>query len=185
MARERLTWDNEFTITQQGWDDLLNFIYEFGRSFAEGNSVWFPDGSLNVCVNCVDRHAKKRPDDVCTIFIYFRKIAIIYEAEDARLSRSISFSELLDSVCQVANFMVSLGVRKGDVVAIYMPMVPEVTYLMLACARIGAIHRFTPSPLFPPLRMLFVSRRHPFTALLPTRTHLQCGICRLLCRRSS
>ncbi len=92
---------------------------------------WFEDGILNLCHNCVDRHLPERADD----------IAIIWEADDpAREPRRISYRELKDEVCRFANALKNVGVAKGDRVTIYMPMVPEAAFAMLACARIGAIH---------------------------------------------
>ena len=91
---------------------------------------WFEDGSLNVCVNCVDRHLAKRA----------RQPAIIWEGDDPRQSRVITYAELHREVCRFANVMKAQGVKKGDRVTIYLPMVPEAAYAMLACARIGAVH---------------------------------------------
>ena len=91
---------------------------------------WFDDGELNVCVNCVDRHLADRGDQT----------AIIFEGDDPDVSRHISYRELHAEVCKLANALESLGVGKGDRVMLYMPMVPEAAYAMLACARIGAIH---------------------------------------------
>jgi len=91
---------------------------------------WFDDGELNVCVNCVDRHLAERADQT----------AIIFEGDDPDVSRHISYRELHAEVCKLANALESLGVKAGDRVMLYMPMVPEAAYAMLACARIGAIH---------------------------------------------
>ncbi|MEE3651106.1 MULTISPECIES: acetate--CoA ligase [unclassified Brenneria] len=91
---------------------------------------WFEDGTLNVAANCLDRHLAERGDQT----------AIIWEGDDAKESKKITYRELYQSVCRFANAMKSLGIKKGDVVAIYMPMVPEAAVAMLACARIGAIH---------------------------------------------
>ncbi|KAI3644690.1 hypothetical protein MP228_010854 [Amoeboaphelidium protococcarum] len=114
--------------------DNLSWIKPFGKvfegSFADGQVKWFSDGELNVCYNCVDRHAQRDPS----------QIAIIWDQDQPGQSVKITYGELLDQVCQLANALKSLGVKKRDVVAIYMPMVPEAVYAMLACARIGAIH---------------------------------------------
>jgi len=91
---------------------------------------WFEDGSLNVCANCVDRHVAKRGDQV----------AIIWEGDEPDQADRITYRELHRQVCKFANVLKSLGVNKGDRVTIYMPMIPEATYAMLACARLGAIH---------------------------------------------
>jgi acetyl-CoA synthetase len=91
---------------------------------------WFEGARLNITVNCVDRHAKATPN----------KTAIVWEGDDAADQRKISYAELLSEVSKTANALKSLGVKKGDRVTIYMPMVPEAAFAMLACARIGAIH---------------------------------------------
>ncbi|MCX8963048.1 acetate--CoA ligase [Erwinia psidii] len=101
-------------------------------SFAPGNVNirWFEDGTLNLAANCLDRHLHTRGEHP----------ALIWEGDDARESKVLTFRELHREVCRFANALLSLGVKKGDVVAIYMPMVPEAAVAMLACARIGAIH---------------------------------------------
>ncbi|MGQ3024886.1 acetate--CoA ligase [Sphingopyxis sp.] len=102
-------------------------------SFDEGDFriAWFADGTLNVAANCIDRHLASRGDDV----------AIIWEPDDpAEDPRRISFCELHSEVCRFANVLKAQGVGKGDRVTIYMPMIPEAAFAMLACARIGAIH---------------------------------------------
>ena len=91
---------------------------------------WYEDGTLNVCANCVDRHVKERGDQV----------AIIWEGDDPTEDEKITFNQLLERVSKFANVMLANGVKKGDRVTIYMPMVPEAAYAMLACARIGAVH---------------------------------------------
>ena len=95
--------------------------------FAAGNVAWFPDGMLNVSVNCLDRHP---PDHT----------AIIWEGDEPTEVKRITYGEALAGTCQLANALRARGVRKGDRVCLYMPMVPEAAYAMLACARIGAIH---------------------------------------------
>ncbi len=101
-------------------------------SFAHPNvSIkWFEDGSLNVAANCVDRHLEKRGDQV----------AIIWESDDPGISKHITYAELSEQVNKLSNVYKSLGVGKGDRVVLYMPMIPEAAYAMLACARIGAVH---------------------------------------------
>ncbi len=91
---------------------------------------WFEDGTLNVSVNCIDRHLKDRGDQV----------AIIWEGDDPSEDLKITYNELHEKVCKLANVFKSQGVKKGDRVTIYMPMIPEASYAMLACTRIGAIH---------------------------------------------
>jgi len=101
-------------------------------SFAPGNiSIkWFEDGVLNVAHNCIDRHLHKRAGQT----------AIIWEGDDPSQSRHITYKELHDEVCRMANILRTRNVKKGDRVTIYLPMIPETAYAMLACARIGAIH---------------------------------------------
>ena len=91
---------------------------------------WFADGTLNACANCIDRHLPERADDV----------AIIWEGDDPSVDARITYGELYGHVCRLANGLKSLGVNKGDRVTLYMPMIPEAAYAMLACARIGAVH---------------------------------------------
>jgi acetyl-CoA synthetase len=91
---------------------------------------WFHDGALNVSANCLDRHLARHGD----------KTAIIWEGDDPDASRRISYRELHADVCRFANLLKNLGVRKGDRVCIYLPMIPEAAIAMLACARIGAVH---------------------------------------------
>ena len=91
---------------------------------------WYEDGMLNVSANCLDRHLATRGD----------KIALIWEGDNPAESRRISYRELHAEVCKAANMLSNLGVRKGDHVAIYLPMIPEVAVAMLACTRIGAVH---------------------------------------------
>ncbi|MCI2395144.1 acetate--CoA ligase [Aliiroseovarius sediminis] len=91
---------------------------------------WFEDGEMNVAENCIDRHLETRGDQV----------AIIWEADDPDLSKSITYRELHEKVSKLANVMKGMGVGKGDRVVLYLPMIPEAAYAMLACARIGAIH---------------------------------------------
>ena len=101
-------------------------------SFAPGNiSIkWFEDGELNVAWNCIDRHLEKRGDQT----------AIIWEGDDPSESKHITYRQLHDEVCKMANILRTRNVGKGDRVTIYLPMIPEAAYAMLACARIGAIH---------------------------------------------
>jgi len=116
---ERLQWD-------QKWNQVKKV------SFTSPVEIkWYLGGKLNVSANCIDRHLAKNA----------QKIAIIWEADSPEeKSRKISYQELHDEVCRMANVLKAQGVRKGDRVTIYMPMIPEAAFAMLACARIGAIH---------------------------------------------
>ena len=116
-ACELLTWDRDFQTVHTG-------------SLRNGDNAWFIEGRLNASYNCVDRHAIKTPD----------KPAIIYEADEPDQGRTITFSELKREVCKLAWVLKSLGVNKGDAVAIYLPMIPEAVVAFLACTRIGAVH---------------------------------------------
>ena len=91
---------------------------------------WYEDGELNVCANCLDRHLPTRGDQT----------AIIWESDDPSQDKHITYNEAYEQVCKMANVYKSMGVGKGDRVVLYMPMIPEAAYAMLACARIGAIH---------------------------------------------
>lgn len=91
---------------------------------------WFGDGTTNVSLNCIDRHLANRAD----------QIAIIWEGDNPNESKSITYRQLHDDVCRFANVLTAHGVKKGDTVTIYLPMIPEAAYAMLACARIGAVH---------------------------------------------
>jgi acetyl-CoA synthetase len=91
---------------------------------------WFEDGELNVCYNCVDRHLPARANQV----------AIIWEGDNPDVDLKITYRDLHRNVCKVANILKDMGVKKGDRVTIYLPMIPEAAYTMLACARLGAIH---------------------------------------------
>ncbi|CAR28894.1 hypothetical protein ZYGR_0U02520 [Zygosaccharomyces rouxii] len=116
-AQELLHWDKPFTKTKFG-------------SLENGDTTWFLNGELNAAYNCVDRHAFANPD----------KPALIYEADEEADNRVVTFGELLRQVSQVAGVLHSWGVRKGDTVAVYLPMIPEAVVAMLAVARLGAIH---------------------------------------------
>src|ERR1051325_1806050 len=113
-----------------GW--IKPFSKVENSSYAPGNiSIkWFEDGVLNVAWNCIDRHLTSRGDQT----------AIIWEGDDPSESKHITYRQLHDEVCKMANILRTRNVKKGDRVTIYMPMIPEAAYAMLACARIGAIH---------------------------------------------
>ena len=116
-AEETLEWFSN-------WDEVISSNLE------EGKVEWFKNGKLNACFNCVDRHLKN----------YSNKTAIIWEGDNPEDNKKISFEELHKNVCKFANLLKSRKIKKGDRVCIYMPMIPEAAYAMLACARIGAIH---------------------------------------------
>lgn len=117
LAREFLDWHRPFDKVKSG-------------SLENGDVAWFLNGELNASYNCVDRHAFANPG----------KTAIIYEADDEKENRIITFGELLRQVSEVASVLKSWGVQKGDTVAVYLPMIPEAVVAMLAVARLGAIH---------------------------------------------
>ncbi len=116
---ERLDWFKPYT-------KVKNTSYQPGKI----DIKWFEDGALNVAYNCIDRHLAKKADQT----------AIIWEADQPGSQQYISYQELHDEVCKLANGLKKLGVKKGDRVLIYLPMIPQATYAMLACARIGAVH---------------------------------------------
>src|SRR5689334_3473076 len=118
-AAERLDWIKPFTkVKNVSWDpDNLSI-------------KWFEDGALNVSANCIDRHLAKRGNQT----------AIIWEGDDPKDSKHITYKELHEEVCKFAQVLKARGVKRGDRVTIYMPMIPEAAYAMLACARIGAVH---------------------------------------------
>ncbi|KAL1921462.1 uncharacterized protein VTP21DRAFT_11178 [Calcarisporiella thermophila] len=117
MAHDLLSWEKPFTKVSSG-------------GFENGDVKWFEDGTLNAAYNCVDRHAHANPD----------KVAIIYEADDSHESRKVTYGELYREVKRLANLLLSLGTKKGDSVAVYLPMIPEAAVAFLACARIGCTH---------------------------------------------
>ncbi len=115
---------NSFLDWSRAWDTLTE------SDFRKGEAAWFIGGELNASVNCIDRHLKTRGDQV----------AIIWEGDDPNDDAKITYRELHEQVCRLANVLKDRGVNKGDRVCIYMPMIPEAAYAMLACARIGAMH---------------------------------------------
>jgi len=106
------------------WDQVMKYDY------VTGEIAWFSGAKLNATINCIDRHLEARGDQV----------AIIWEGDDPSEQQYISYKELHESVCRFANLLKSRGVKKGDRVSIYMPMIPEAAVAMLGCARIGAVH---------------------------------------------
>ena len=116
---KRITWMKKYTK-----------IKDVKYSKDEVRIKWFYDGTLNASANCIDRHLKKNPS----------KTAIIWVGDDPADTKKISYKELHKNVCKAANGLKSLGIQKGDRVTIYLTMIPELAYIMLACARIGAVH---------------------------------------------
>ncbi len=112
------------------WFKAPKKIKNTSYAYPKVSIKWFEDGILNVSYNCIDRHLKKRGDQV----------AIIWEGDDPYYDKKITYNELHENVCRFANVLKKNGVGKGDCVTIYLPMIPEAAYAMLACARIGAIH---------------------------------------------
>src|SRR5437868_4740384 len=118
-AGKRLDWIKPYTRVKNTSYDPHNVSIK-----------WYEDGTLNVSANCIDRHLKNRADQV----------AIIWEGDDPTVDEKITYRQLHERVCKFANVLKANGVRKGDRVTIYLPMIPEAAYAMLACARIGAVH---------------------------------------------
>ncbi|MBT5929510.1 MAG: acetate--CoA ligase [Rhodobacteraceae bacterium] len=116
---KRVDWIKPFSITKN-----VNF------SHPDVSIKWFEDGVLNVSANCIDRHLETRGE----------QIAIIWEGDNPNDSKHVTYREMHTQVCKMANVYKNLGVSKGDRVVLYMPMIPEAAYAMLACARIGAVH---------------------------------------------
>jgi len=117
MANDFLTWSKP-------WDKLSE------SDLCQGRAAWFIGGQLNAAVNCLDRHLPARAN----------QIAILWEGDEPGVDRTVTYAELHDQVCRLANLLRARGARKGDRICIYMPMIPEAAVAMLACARIGAIH---------------------------------------------
>jgi acetyl-CoA synthetase len=118
QAMEYLSWFSPFTEVSAG-------------GFEHGDMQWFLNGKTNACYNCIDKHLEAGKAD---------QVAIIWEGDEPGENRHITYAELMRETCKVANAMKAQGVQKGDTVAIYLPMVPEAAFTMLACARIGAPH---------------------------------------------
>ncbi len=112
------------------WITPFSKVKDTSFSHDDVSIKWYEDGSLNVSYNCIDRHLEKNRD----------KVAIIWESDEPSLSKKITYGELYKQVCRLSNIYKELGVNKGDRVILYMPMIPEAAYAMLACARIGAVH---------------------------------------------
>ena len=113
-----------FLSWSKPWTNLMT------SDMSQGKSAWFEGGQLNASVNCIDRHLAKRAEQT----------AIIWEGDDPKDDDHITYKVLHEQVCRLANVLKERGVKKGDRVCIYMPMIPEAAYAMLACTRIGAVH---------------------------------------------
>lgn len=118
QAKETLHWDKPF-------------VSAVTNGFGSGDISWFPGGELNICYNCIDRHLPRLAN----------KPAIVFEGDIPEETRTITYAQLHKDVCTLANVMVHHGVQKGDVVTTYLPTCPELVTVMLACARIGAVHK--------------------------------------------
>ena len=133
LYRESITNNDQFWSKEAdriSWIKKYSKIKDFTYSKDEVQIKWFEDGKLNVSYNCIDRHVKKNPNS----------IAIIWEGDDPKDSEIITYKQLLKNVCKTANALKKIGIKKGDRVTIYLTMIPELSYVMLACTRIGAIH---------------------------------------------
>ena len=132
LYRESLTRPDSFWAEQAKRIDWIKpFTKVQNASFAgDVHIAWYEDGTLNASYNCVDRHLPRRADQT----------AILWEGDDPSDDRRVSYRELHDAVCRFANVLKARGVKKGDRVTIYLPMIPEIAVAMLSCARIGAIH---------------------------------------------
>ena len=126
--------DNDKFWNEQGnridWYEKYTKIKNTKYSNKDVNIKWYEDGKLNVSYNCIDRHAKQNPD----------RVAIIWEGDEPGDTKKITYKELLLNVSKASNILKKIGIKKGDIVTIYLTMIPELAYIMLACARIGAIH---------------------------------------------
>ncbi|PVU89443.1 hypothetical protein BB559_001119 [Furculomyces boomerangus] len=138
IEQYKTMYDQSLNDPDTFWSERASELVEFSKPFdkvtegsmVEGNIKWFINGEINVSYNCVDRWAEKTPDNV----------AISFEADEPGNKKSITFKEMQEEVCRLAGVLQSFGLKKGDVVAIYMPMVPEAAYAMLACTRLGLVH---------------------------------------------
>ncbi len=132
-------YDNSLQNNDEFWADQAQRV-DWVKKFTKIKNIkyskddvsikWFEDGNLNVSYNCIDRHAENNPD----------KVAIIWEGDDPNQTMKLTYRDLLINVSKAANVLKKIGVRKGDRVTIYLTMIPELAYIMLACARIGAVH---------------------------------------------
>ncbi|OYW91847.1 MAG: acetyl-coenzyme A synthetase, partial [Caulobacterales bacterium 32-67-6] len=112
------------------WSKPFTQVKDVSFNASDFRIKWFADGELNVSVNCIDRHLATRRDQV----------AIIWESDDPDVYDTLTYGQLHAEVCRMANVLKAKGVKKGDRVTIYLPMIPAAAVAMLACARIGAVH---------------------------------------------
>lgn len=117
IAKQTIDWIKPFTTTLEG-------------DFHHGNVTWFKDGMLNVSANCIDRHLPHKANQT----------AILWEGDNADEQRTVTYAQLHEEVCRMSNVLKQFGLKKGDIVGIYLPMIPEAAIAMLACARIGVVH---------------------------------------------
>ncbi len=137
-ARYQAMYEQSINSPDDFWMEQANLFLDWfqpwtqvsSADFFNGHIEWFKDGKLNACYNCIDRHLPERKE----------QIAIIWEGDDPNDDKHISYQELHHHVCRLANALKVRDIKKGQRVCIYMPMIPETVYAMLACARIGAIH---------------------------------------------
>ena len=138
LEEYKTTYKNSIEQSENFWSDVAdNFLWKkkwdkvFSGGFEKADYKWFEGGKLNITENCIDRHLEK----------FGNKTAILWEPNNpTEQNRKISYNELHEAVCQFSNALEKLGIKKGDTVCIYMPMIPELAIAMLSCARIGAIH---------------------------------------------
>ena len=132
MYQQSIEQPTEFWAEQAnqflGFFQTWSAVYE--GEFRNADVKWFKDAKLNVCWNCIDRHLPQRSDQT----------AFIWEGDEPDTSLHITYQDLHQAVCRLANVLKQRGVKKGDRVCIYMPMIPEAVVAMLGCARIGAVH---------------------------------------------
>ena len=133
LYQESIENGDEFWSKHGGridWYEKYTKIRNTKYSNEDVSIKWYEDGKLNVSYNCIDRHAKENPD----------RVAIIWEGDEPGDTKKITYKELLINVSKAANVLKKIGIKKGDRVTIYLTMIPELAYIMLACARIGAVH---------------------------------------------
>jgi len=137
-ARYRELYQRSVDQPERFWSEQASALLDWSRTWdevhsgdmREGRTRWFSGGQLNVAYNCIDRHLAARGDQT----------AIVWEGDDPADSQTITYRQLHEHVCRLANVLKARGVKKGDRVCLYLPMIPEAAYAMLACARIGAVH---------------------------------------------
>ncbi|ALZ83042.1 acetyl-coenzyme A synthetase [Pseudomonas oryzihabitans] len=137
-ARYRELYQRSVDQPERFWSEQASALLDWSRTWdevhsgdmREGRTRWFSGGQLNVAYNCIDRHLAARGDQT----------AIVWEGDDPADSQTITYRQLYEHVCRLANVLKARGVKKGDRVCLYLPMIPEAAYAMLACARIGAVH---------------------------------------------